>query len=56
MVESRAAVADPVDVAGGVTLAAGVTALLFAVLHRPGERDMGWIAAVRASSPRPPPR
>ena len=44
MVESRVAVADPVDVAGGLTLAAGITALLFAVLHRPGERDMSWIA------------
>jgi MFS family permease len=43
MIESRAEVADPVDVAGGLSLAAGVTALLFAVLHRPGEHDMGWI-------------
>jgi MFS family permease len=36
MIESRAPLPDPVDVAGGVTLAAGVTALLFAVLRAPG--------------------
>src|SRR6185369_9762336 len=43
MIESRSPVADPVDVAGGLALAAGVTALLFAVLHRPGEKDLGWV-------------
>ncbi|HYB52277.1 MAG TPA: MFS transporter [Thermoanaerobaculia bacterium] len=36
MIESRASLPDPVDVAGGATLAAGVTLILFAVLHAPG--------------------
>jgi MFS family permease len=33
MIESRATLPDPLDVAGGASLAVGVTALLFAVLH-----------------------
>ncbi len=33
LVESRAALPDPIDIAGGSTLALGVTALLFAVLR-----------------------
>ncbi len=41
MVESRARLPDPLDVAGGATLALGVTALLFAVLHSPGSRGIG---------------
>jgi MFS family permease len=36
MVESRASLPDPLDLAGAASLALGVTALLFAVLHRPG--------------------
>jgi len=36
MIESRASLPDPVDVAGGATLALGVTLLLFGVLHAPG--------------------
>ena len=36
MIESRATLPDPLDFAGAASLAAGVTALLFAVLHRPG--------------------
>jgi MFS family permease len=36
MVESRATLPDPLDLAGAASLAVGVTALLFAVLHRPG--------------------
>ncbi len=33
MIESRATLPDPLDLAGAASLAAGVTALLFAVLH-----------------------
>ena len=40
MIESRAPRPDPLDLAGAASLAAGVTALLFAVLHRPGEAGM----------------
>ena len=36
LVESRAALPDPVDVAGAASLAAAVTLLLFAVLRAPG--------------------
>ncbi len=36
MIESRAPLADPLDVAGSVTLAIGVTLMLFGVLHAPG--------------------
>lgn len=36
LVESRASLPDPLDVASGATLAGGMTALLFAVLRTPG--------------------
>ncbi|HTY43204.1 MAG TPA: MFS transporter [Thermoanaerobaculia bacterium] len=36
MIESHAPRPDPLDLAGAASLAGGVTALLFAVLHRPG--------------------
>jgi MFS family permease len=41
MIESRATLPDPLDVAGGASLAVGVTALLFAVLHGSGSGTMG---------------
>jgi MFS family permease len=41
MVESRASLPDPLDVAGATSLAAGVTALLFGVLHEPGSGGLG---------------
>jgi MFS family permease len=41
MVESRATLPDPLDVAGASSLAAGVTALLFGVLHEPGSGGLG---------------
>ncbi|MEP6994002.1 MAG: MFS transporter [Acidobacteriota bacterium] len=41
MVESRATLPDPLDVAGAASLAAGVTALLFAVLQATGSRGAG---------------
>jgi MFS family permease len=41
MVESRATLPDPLDVAGAATLAAGVVALLFGVLHAPGAGGIG---------------
>jgi MFS family permease len=44
MIESRAPLPDPLDLAGAATLAGGVTALLFAVLHRPGGAGMGLAA------------
>lgn len=47
MIESRASLADPVDVAGAATLAAGVTLLLLAVLRAPGVA--GVPAAARGS-------
>jgi MFS family permease len=40
MIESRARLPDPLDLAGAASLAAGVTALLFALLHRAGEGGM----------------
>jgi MFS family permease len=40
MIESRSPLPDPLDLAGAATLAAGVTTLLFAVLHRPGTATM----------------
>ena len=40
MIESRANLPDPLDLAGAASLATGVTALLFAVLHRPGDGAM----------------
>jgi MFS family permease len=42
MIESRSALPDPLDLAGAASLAAGVTALLFAVLHRPGAASFGF--------------
>jgi len=53
MIESRANLPDPLDLAGGASLAAGVTALLFALLQQPGERGFGWpvrVALVFASA------
>ena len=52
MVESRAALADPLDLAGAATLVAGIAGLLFSVLHRPGEGGLafGWRAAVFAAA------
>jgi MFS family permease len=41
MVESRAPRADPVDIAGAATLAAGISLLLFAVLRAPGSSGTG---------------
>lgn len=41
MIESRAPLPDPLDLAGAASLAVGVTALLFAVLHRPGASGLG---------------
>jgi MFS family permease len=41
MIESRAPLPDPVDVAGALTLAAGITLLLFAVLLAPGTAGAG---------------
>ena len=41
MVESRATLPDPLDVAGAASLAVGVTALLFAVLQASGSRGAG---------------
>ena len=52
MVESRAALPDPLDLAGAATLVAGIAGLLFAVLHRPGEGGLafGWRAAIFAAA------
>ncbi len=36
MIESRATLPDPLDLAGAASLGAGAACLLFAVLHRPG--------------------
>lgn len=44
MVESRERRRDPLDLAGAATLAAGVTAVLFAVLHRAGPGSPGLAA------------
>ena len=41
MIESRATLPDPLDVAGAASLGLGVTALLFAVLHGAGSGTMG---------------
>ncbi|HEX5855704.1 MAG TPA: MFS transporter [Thermoanaerobaculia bacterium] len=41
MIESKSSGADPLDVAGAVTLALGVTALLFSVLQRAGSGALG---------------
>ena len=41
MIESRKPGADPLDVAGAVTLALGIAALLFAVLQRAGAGTLG---------------
>ena len=41
MVESRKPGSDPLDVAGAVTLALGIAALLFAVLQRAGAGTLG---------------
>ncbi len=38
MIESRARLPEPIDVAGSLSLACGVTLLLFGVLHAPGGR------------------
>ena len=43
MIESRATLPDPLDVAGGVSLAVGVTALLFAVLHGSSSSGMSLL-------------
>jgi MFS family permease len=37
MIESRAPLPDPIDVAGSLSLACGITLVLFGVLHSPGE-------------------
>ncbi len=44
MVESHEPRRDPIDLAGAFTLGAGVTALLFAVLHRAGPESPGLLA------------
>ena len=44
MVETREKRRDPLDLAGAATLAVGVTALLFAVLHRAGPGSLGLLA------------
>jgi MFS family permease len=43
MVESRAVGSDPLDLAGASTLAIGVTALLFAMLHNPAHETSGLL-------------
>ena len=37
MIESRSPLPDPIDIAGSLSLACGVTLVLFGVLHAPGE-------------------
>ena len=54
MVE-RASRGDPVDLAGAATLAIGVTALLFAVLHRRGPGPVGLLPGRPPRSSRPSP-
>jgi MFS family permease len=44
MRESHAPRPDPLDLAGAASLATGVTALLFAVLHRPGATGMSLVS------------
>jgi MFS family permease len=46
MRETRAAVADPVDVPGAALLCVGVTALLLTVLQRAGGEALPWAARV----------
>jgi MFS family permease len=41
LVESHAALPDPLDIAGAATLAVGISALLFAVLQRTGPGSLG---------------
>ena len=52
MQESRAALPDPLDLAGAATLVLGIAGLLFAVLHRPAEAGMpfAWRAAIFAAA------
>jgi MFS family permease len=49
MIESRAGLPDPVDVAGAGTLAVGVTALLFAMLHNPARETSVTVRALLVS-------
>ncbi|MFY9550490.1 MAG: MDR family MFS transporter [Thermoanaerobaculia bacterium] len=44
MIESRATLPDPLDLAGALSLGAGVTALLFALLQRPGAGGLSPLA------------
>jgi MFS family permease len=46
MIESRASLPDPVDVAGAAALAAGVSLVLFAVLRAPGPAGASMIVRV----------
>jgi MFS family permease len=46
LVESHGGVSDPLDVAGASTLAIGVTALLFAMLHNPIHETTGGVRAL----------
>ena len=52
MRESRAALPDPLDIAGAATMVVGIAGLLFSVLHRPGEGGLafGWRAAIFAGA------
>ena len=43
MIETRAPLADPLDLAGALLLAAGAASLLFAVLHSPGAGGFGVV-------------
>jgi MFS family permease len=43
MIESRAPLPDPLDLAGAATLALGIAALLFAVLQKAGTGSMGTV-------------
>ena len=46
LIESHGGVSDPLDVAGASTLALGVTALLFAMLHNPVRETSGGVRAL----------
>ena len=46
MIESRSPRSDPVDVAGSITLACGVSLVLFGVLRAPGGTGAGWSVRV----------
>src|SRR5262249_45984133 len=46
MIESRAVGSDPLDVAGASTLAIGVSALLFAMLHNPAHETSGLLRSI----------